>query len=177
MSPPNARENTKAETHYRTCPLCEATCGLAIEVEGERVVRVRGDDEDPFSRGFICPKGSTLGELHHDPDRLRMPLVRRGGRLEEASWDEAFAAIEAGLGPVFEAHGRESLALLLGNPITHHLAPALYIGPLVRACATRNIYSASTVDQMPQHLVSGLLWGDANAFRFPTSTVPIIFSC
>ncbi len=166
MSPPKA---AKAETqiHYRTCPLCEATCGLAIEVEGDRVVRVRGDKQDPFSRGFICPKGSTLGELHHDPDRLRKPLVRRNGRLEEATWDEAFAAIEAGLGPILAEHGRESLALLLGNPITHHLAPALYVGPLIRACATRNLYSASTVDQMPQHVVSGLVWGDPNAFPIP----------
>jgi anaerobic selenocysteine-containing dehydrogenase len=159
--------NAEPQIHYRTCPLCEATCGLAIEVEGDRVVRVRGDREDPFSGGFICPKGSTLGELHHDPDRLRKPLVRRNGQLEEATWDEAFAAIAAGLGPVFEEHGRESLALLLGNPITHHLAPALYVVPLARACATRNIYSASTVDQMPQHLVSGLLWGDANVFPIP----------
>jgi anaerobic selenocysteine-containing dehydrogenase len=159
--------NAEPQIHYRTCPLCEATCGLAIEVEGDRVVRVRGDREDPFSGGFICPKGSTLGELHHDPDRLRKPLVRRNGQLEEATWDEAFAAIAAGLGPVFEEHGRESLALLLGNPITHHLAPALYVVPLARACATRNIYSASTLDQMPQHLVSGLLWGDANVFPIP----------
>jgi len=165
--PPVRTANAEIRTHYRTCPLCEATCGLAIEVEGDRVVRVRGDKEDPFSRGFICPKGSTLGDLHHDPDRLRGPLVRREGRLEEATWDEAFAAIEVGLGSVFGEHGRESLALLLGNPITHHLAPALYTGPLVRACATRNIYSASTVDQMPQHLVSGLLWGDSNAFPIP----------
>jgi len=166
MSPPET-ENTEAQTHYRTCPLCEATCGLAIEVEGNRVVRVRGDKQDTFSRGFICPKGSTLGELHHDPDRLRKPLIRRNGRHEEATWDEAFAAIEVGLGAVFAAHGRESLALLLGNPITHHLAPALYVGPLVRSCATRSLYSASTVDQMPQHVVSGLLWGDPNAFPIP----------
>ncbi len=164
---PDQTAIAEIRTHYRTCPLCEATCGLSIEVEGDRVVRVRGDKQDPFSRGFICPKGSTLGELHHDPDRLRGPLVRRNGRLEEASWDEAFAAIENGFGPVFEEHGRESLAILLGNPITHHLAPALYVGSLVRACATRNVYSASTLDQMPQHAVSGLLWGDPNAFPIP----------
>lgn len=159
--------NTGTRTHYRTCPLCEATCGLAIEVEGDKVIRVRGDKEDPFSRGFICPKGSTVGELHHDPDRLRTPLVRRNGELEEATWDEAFAAIEAGLGGVFEKHGRESLALLLGNPTTHHLAPGFFIGPLVRAAKTRSLYSASTVDQMPQHVVSGLLWGDPAAFPIP----------
>ena len=165
--PTDEAAKTQARTHFRTCPLCEATCGLAIEVEGDRVVRVRGDKDDPFSRGFICPKGSTVGELHHDPDRLRTPLVRRQGRLEEATWDEAFAAIEVGLGKVFEEHGRESLALLLGNPTTHHLAPAFYIGPLVRTAKTRSLYSASTVDQMPQHVVSGLVWGDPSVFPIP----------
>jgi len=160
-------ETATHRTHFRTCPLCEATCGLAVEVEGDQVVRVRGDDGDPFSRGFICPKGANLGALHHDPDRLRTPLVRREGALQEATWDEAFTAIAEGFGRVFEEHGRESLAILLGNPTTHHLAPAFYLGPLIRACATRQIYSASTVDQMPAHVVSGLLWGDPAAFPIP----------
>ena len=160
-------ETATHRTHFRTCPLCEATCGLAVEVEGDQVVRVRGDDGDPFSRGFICPKGANLGALHHDPDRLRTPLVRRDGTLQEATWDEAFTAIAEGFGRVFEEHGRESLAILLGNPTTHHLAPAFYLGPLIRACATRQIYSASTVDQMPAHVVSGLLWGDPAAFPIP----------
>jgi anaerobic selenocysteine-containing dehydrogenase len=152
---------------YRTCPLCEATCGVAIEVEGDRVVRVRGDEADPFSQGFLCPKGSTLGELHHDPDRLRGPLVRREGRLVPATWEEAFAEVERGLGAVLGAHGRQALAVLLGNPVTHHLAPAFYLRPLVRAAGTRNLFTASTVDQMPQHVVSGLVWGDPNAFPLP----------
>lgn len=162
-----ARSGSARTTHYRTCPLCEATCGLAVEVEGDRVLRVRGDDDDPFSRGFICPKGASLGELHHDPDRLTTPMVRRNGRLEAASWDEAFAAIAEGMGRVFDAHGRESLAVLLGNPTTHHLAPGFYLAPLIRACGTRQIYSASTVDQMPAHVVAGLLWGDPAAFPIP----------
>ena len=165
--PSNENSVSDRRTQYRTCPLCEATCGLAVEVEGEKVIRVRGDKDDPFSRGFICPKGANLGELHHDPDRLRTPLVRRDGELVEATWDEAFEAIAAGMGRVFETHGRESLGLMLGNPITHHLAPAFYVAPVVRACGTRQIYSASTVDQMPQHVVSGLLWGDPNAFPIP----------
>jgi len=152
---------------YRTCPLCEATCGLEIDVEGDRVLRVRGDEQDPFSQGFICPKGSTLGELHHDPDRLRGPLVRRDGRLEPATWEEAFAEVERGLSRVVADHGRQALAVLLGNPVTHHLAPAFYLRPLLRAAGTRNLFTASTVDQMPQHVVSGLLWGDPNAFPIP----------
>ncbi|MFO0691628.1 MAG: molybdopterin oxidoreductase family protein [Myxococcota bacterium] len=154
-------------TAHRTCPLCEATCGLAIEVEGARVVRVRGDDADPFSRGFLCPKGAALGELHHDPDRLRAPLVRRDGALVPATWDEAFAEVERGLGNVVAEHGRQALAVLLGNPVTHHLAPAFYLRSLIRAAGTRNLFTASTVDQMPQHVVSGLLWGDPSVFPLP----------
>ena len=154
-------------TAYRTCPLCEATCGVAIDVEGDRVVRVRGDERDPFSQGFICPKGSTLGEVHHDPDRLRQPLVRRDGRLVAVGWDEAFAEVERGFSKLIADHGRQSLAVLLGNPVTHHLAPAFYLRPLIRAAGTRNLFTASTVDQMPQHVVSGLLWGDPNAFPIP----------
>ena len=152
---------------YRTCPLCEATCGVAIEVEGDRVVRVRGDEADPFSRGFVCPKGAALGDVHHDPDRLRQPVVRREGRFVPVSWEEAFAEVERGLGTALAAHGRQALAVLVGNPVTHHLAPAFYLRPLVRAAGTRNLFTASTVDQMPQHVVSGLLWGDPNAFPLP----------
>ena len=137
-----SRESTAGEetrTVYRTCNLCEATCGVAIEIAGDRVVRVRGDKDDPFSRGFICPKGSTLGDLHHDPDRLQTPLVRRDGQLVEATWDEAFAEIDRRLSGIFEEHGRSSLALLLGNPIVHHLSTSLYVRPLVLSAGTPNI--------------------------------------
>jgi anaerobic selenocysteine-containing dehydrogenase len=167
MPPASGPANEARRTVFRTCNLCEATCGVAIEVEGDRVVRVRGDKQDPFSGGYICPKGSTLGEVHHDPDRLRTPLVRRGDRLEEASWDEAFAEIDRRMRAVRDAHGRESVALVLGNPIVHHLAASLYVRPLVFATGSRNLFSASTVDQMPQHVVSGLLWGDPGVFPLP----------
>ena len=165
--PPESTAGEETRIAYRTCNLCEATCGVAIEVSGDRVIRVRGDKDDPFSRGFICPKGSTLGELHHDPDRLKTPLIRRDGELVEATWDEAFAEIERRLGSVFEAHGRSALALILGNPIVHHVSTSLYVRPLVLSAGTMNLYSASTVDQMPQHLVSGLMWGDPSVFPLP----------
>ncbi len=165
--PPESIPGEETRIAYRTCNLCEAACGVTLEISGDRVVSVRGDQDDPFSRGFICPKGSTLGDLHTDPDRLTTPLVRRDGKLEEATWEEAFAEVERGLGAVFEEHGRSALAVLLGNPIVHHLSTSLYVRPLVRAAGTTQLYSASTVDQMPQHLVSGLLWGDPNAFPLP----------
>jgi len=84
--------------HYRTCPFCEATCGLEVKLRGDRVVSVRGDADDVFSHGFLCPKSQGLKQLNEDPDRLRAPLVRRDGELVEASWEEAFAAVEEGLG-------------------------------------------------------------------------------
>jgi anaerobic selenocysteine-containing dehydrogenase len=110
--------------HYRTCPLCEATCGLEIEIKDDGAVgRIRGDREDSFSHGFICPKGSTLKQLHEDPDRLRTPLVRdENGELQPASWEEAFAEIERRLVPIMEEHGRDAVANYLGNPNVHNLA-------------------------------------------------------
>jgi anaerobic selenocysteine-containing dehydrogenase len=150
---------TATATAYATCPLCEATCGLAIETDGEVVGRVRGDRDDVFSRGFICPKGGSIRALHEDPDRLRAPLVRRDGRLEEASWDEAFAEIDRRLPPLLERHGRDAVAVYLGNPTVHSLALTLYSRVLLKALGTRNIYSASTVDQMPKQVAAGLMFG------------------
>ena len=104
-------------THYRTCPLCEATCGLEIETEDDRVLSIRGDAQDVFSKGFICPKGYSLKELHADPERLRTPLRRReDGTFEEIGWDDAFAEIERRLAPIMDQHGRDSVAVYLGNP-------------------------------------------------------------
>jgi anaerobic selenocysteine-containing dehydrogenase len=143
----------------RTCPLCEAGCGLEITVVDERVTRIRGDRDDVFSHGFICPKGSTLRQLHEDPDRLRTPLVRREGELVPASWDEAFAAAEAVLRRVTEAHGREALGVYVGNPNAHNLGALLYLKPFLKALGTKNVFSASTVDQRPKELSSAWLFG------------------
>ncbi|SHM54125.1 molybdopterin-dependent oxidoreductase [Cryptosporangium aurantiacum] len=154
-------------TAYRTCPLCEAVCGLEITLSGRDVVRVRGDRDDVFSRGFICPKGATLGDLDQDPDRLTGPLVRRDGVLTPATWDEAFAAVEAGLGRVAAEHGRESVALYFGNPNAHTLGGGLYLGALRKAIGTRNVYSAASVDQLPKHVSAGLMFGDPTAIPVP----------
>jgi formate dehydrogenase len=159
-------------THFRTCPLCEATCGLEIALRGDEVVRIRGDRDDVFSHGFICPKGSTLKHLHEDPDRLRRPLVRRGddpatATWEEVTWDEAFAEVERRLAPVLEQHGRDAVAVYLGNPNAHNLSGVFYGRPLLKALGTKNVFSASTVDQMPKHVSSGYLFGSGDSIPVP----------
>ena len=156
-----------SEISYRTCPLCEATCGLAIEHEDGRVKKVRGDADDVFSKGFICPKGAALGELNEDPDRLRRPMKRIGDRWEEIDWDEAFETIETKIGEITAKHDRQSLAIYLGNPSSHNLSGTLYNRALIKSLGTRNIFSASTVDQMPKHLSSGLMFGSPLTIAVP----------
>ncbi|MEV0242467.1 molybdopterin oxidoreductase family protein [Streptomyces sp. NPDC050674] len=156
-----------SRTALRICPLCEATCGLTLTIEGTRVTHARGDRDDVFSRGFICPKGASFGALDSDPDRLRTPLVRRDGELREATWEEAFDAVAAGIRPVVERHGPNSVGVVLGNPNVHTMAGALYPPVLLAGLGTRSVFTASTVDQMPKHVSSGLLFGDANAIPVP----------
>ena len=141
--------------HHRTCPFCEATCGLEIETEGREVVSVRGDSEDVFSRGFICPKAYAIKQLHEDPDRLTTPLVRRDGELVEATWDEAFEEIDRRLSPILAEHGRNAVAAYVGNPNAHNLSALLY-GPVwLRVLGSQNVFTASTVDQMPKQVSRG----------------------
>jgi anaerobic selenocysteine-containing dehydrogenase len=155
------------QTHFHTCPLCEATCGLEIRTRGREVIGIRGDEADVFSRGFICPKGFAVKQLDADPDRLRTPLVRRDGRHVPVSWDEAFEEIERRLPPIIAAHGRDAVAAYLGNPGAHNLALMLYNPVLLRALGTRNVYSASTVDQMPKQVSSGLMFGTVLSVPVP----------
>ncbi|MFC7103672.1 molybdopterin-dependent oxidoreductase [Nonomuraea rubra] len=152
-------------TVHRTCPLCEAVCGLTLTLDdGGHVTSVRGDKDDPFSKGFICPKGASLGRLDEDPDRLRKPLIREGELWREVGWDEAFTAVKAGLDRLAD---RRSIAVYLGNPNAHTMAGALYAAPLIKALGTRNVFSASTADQMPKHVASGLMFGHPLAIPVP----------
>lgn len=163
---------TTEEVHHRSCPLCEATCGLELTVRDGVVVRIRGDRDNAFSQGFICPKGSALHRLHDDPDRLRAPMVREGddpdtATWREVTWPEAWAVVSEGLRGVIDRDGRDAVAIYLGNPSVHSLGPVLFNGPLIKALGTRNVFSASTVDQMPKHVSSGLLFGNPLAMPVP----------
>lgn len=157
-----------SRTAPRICPLCEATCGLTLTIEGTTVTGARGDRDDIFSRGFICPKGASFGGLDGDPDRLRVPLVRgEGGELREATWAEAFDRIADRIPALAEAHGPQAVGVVLGNPNVHTMAGSLYPPLLLAALRTRNVFTASTLDQMPKHVSSGLLFGDAHAIPVP----------
>lgn len=154
-------------TALRICPLCEATCGLTLTLDGDRVTAARGDRDDVFSQGFLCPKGAAFPEVDADPDRLTGPLVRENGELREATWDEAFALIAARIRPLIEECGPNAVGIVLGNPNVHTIAGALYPPLLIGALRTRNLFTASTLDQMPKHVSSGLLFGDAFAIPVP----------
>ena len=166
-SPASGSPDPTIETHIRTCPLCEATCGLEITLKDGEITRIRGDREDVFSKGFICPKGSTLKQLHADPDRVRTPLIKRNGEFVPATWDEAFEAVAEGFGKIWEAGDRNAIAVYLGNPTAHSMAGAMFAPPLIKAIKTNNLFSASTVDQMPKHVSSGFLFGGPNAIPVP----------
>jgi anaerobic selenocysteine-containing dehydrogenase len=153
---------------HRTCPLCEAMCGLEIEVvDGTRPGTVRGDRADVFSAGYLCPKGASIGKLHEDPDRLRTPMVRDADGWHEATWDEAFAVVEQRLQPLLQQYGRDALAVYLGNPSVHDHSVSLALSPFLRALGSKYRFSASTLDQLPKQVASGLMFGSEATVAIP----------
>lgn len=152
------------KTHFRTCPLCESTCGLELTVEGSTVTRIRGDKQDVFSRGYFCPKGRNLQQLHEDPDRLRRPRIRGRG---EVGWDEAFDYIAQRWGGLIGEHGRDAVALYFGNPTAHAMGLFYYTGALVGSIGSRHVFSANTVDSVSKQVASGLMFGSAYSIAVP----------
>ena len=156
-----------SSTAFRTCPLCEATCGLAITHDDGVVTDIRGDADDVFSRGFICPKGTAVKHLQEDPDRLQTPLVRGDdGELHAATWDDAFAAVERGLAPIL-AQDRNAVAAYLGNPTVHSLSAMVLLPALIKTLGTQNYYTAASVDQIPKHVSCGLMFGRPDLIPVP----------
>jgi anaerobic selenocysteine-containing dehydrogenase len=147
------------ETFYRACHLCEAMCGVAITVEGGAIAAIRGDPEDPLSRGHICPKALGLKDVHEDPDRLRRPLVRRGDRWEELGWDQALDEAAQRLAAVRDRHGKSALAFYQGNPTVHSHGALLFGQVLARALGTPNNFSATSLDQLPHMLAALQMFG------------------
>ncbi|MEI7559421.1 MAG: molybdopterin-dependent oxidoreductase [Actinomycetes bacterium] len=153
-------------TAYRTCPLCEATCGLELKMRGDQVVKVRGDENDVFSKGFICPKGASIGALHSDPDRLTVPMVKDGDGHREATWDEAFELAAEGLAP-FLSGDRNVIGTYFGNPNAHNLSALLYNSVLIKSIGTKTRFSASSLDQLPKQVASGHMYGSSLGVAIP----------
>src|SRR6266700_1868937 len=155
------------KTSYATCPLCEATCGLEIVTRGNDILAIKGDAEDVFSHGYLCPKAYSLKELHSDPDRLTTPMIRKDDRWQTVSWSDAFAEVQQRLAPILERYGRNAVAIYAGNPNAHTLAGSFYLPAIIQALRSRNFYSASTVDQMPKQVSAGLMFGTALSVPIP----------
>jgi anaerobic selenocysteine-containing dehydrogenase len=148
-----------AAIHHRTCNLCEAMCGLRIELDGDRIRSIRGDPDDPFSRGFVCPKATALEDVHLDPDRQKHALRRTPEGWAPLGWTEAFDEVASRLRDLQARHGPESVALYLGNPNVHSLGALTHGLPFIRALRTHNRYSATSVDQLPHHFAAAEMFG------------------
>jgi anaerobic selenocysteine-containing dehydrogenase len=163
--------------HHRSCTLCEAMCGLEIEHADGKVVSIRGDHQNEFSRGHICPKGVALQDLHTDPERIRFPLKRTNDGWERVDWDEALDDIAARLLAIQREHGRDAVGLYVGNPTVHHLGPMLMVAPLLAALRTRNRYSATSLDQLPHMLAALKLFGHQVMLPVPDIDRTQFFLC
>ena len=160
------------QRHYRACHLCEAICGLVIETEGDQVVSIKGDNDDPLSRGHICPKAVALRDIHEDPDRLRRPLKRvvdDEGKTawQEISWEEALDTTARRLVDISARDGVNAIGIYMGNPTVHNYGMMTHQGSLFRHFRTDNRFSATSVDQLPHHLAALWLFGHKLLFPIP----------
>ncbi len=155
------------QTHYRTCNLCEAMCGLEIKAAGDQILSIRGDKDDPFSRGHICPKATALEDIYHDPDRLKYPVRRTAHGWERLSWEEALSEVVTNIQRIQAAHGRNAIGIYLGNPNVHNLGLILYNAPFIRSLKTKNRFSATSVDQLPHQFAAYLMFGHQLLFPVP----------
>ncbi|MGM8935051.1 molybdopterin oxidoreductase family protein [Pseudomonas neustonica] len=146
-------------THFRACHLCEAICGLAIETDGERILSIKGDPEDSFSRGHICPKAIALQDIQDDPQRLRQPVKRVGERWESIGWEEAFELVASRFAEIQREHGNNAVGVYMGNPNVHNYGSMTHGNYFLGQLHTKQRYSATSVDQLPHHLVSLWLYG------------------
>lgn len=154
-------------TTHRNCTFCEAICGVVVKTEGDRVLSVRGDDADPLSKGYICPKAHALIGVQEDPDRLRRPQRRTKGGWREVSWQEALDETADRLGEIRERHGADANALYLGNPTANDGPTILYLGAFQKALGSRRRYNSSSVDQLPKMLVNACLIGGNATLSVP----------
>src|SRR5262245_30965716 len=156
-----------AERHFRTCNLCEALCGMIVSVEDGRITDVRGDPDDPFSRGHICPKGPAMREIQDDPDRLRRPVRRTATGWVEIGWDEALDEVVSRISELQQRHGRDAVGAYIGNPSVHNHGTALLTQVFLRSLRSKNRFDANSQDANPKLLAALLMHGDPTAITVP----------
>ena len=154
-------------THYRVCNICEAMCGIEVKHDGENVISIKPDKDDPFSQGHICPKATALQDIHEDPDRLKKPVKKTPQGWKQISWDEAFDEIGSKVSDIKSKYGDDSVALYLGNPTVHNYGSMLFHEKLVKSLNTKNLFSATSVDQLPHHFASNFMFGHSLLIPVP----------
>jgi anaerobic selenocysteine-containing dehydrogenase len=160
---------TEKQKHYSTCTLCEAMCGIEVTTQDKDILSIVGDKLNPFSEGHVCPKAMALKDLYEDPERIRTPIEKTadGNGWQEVSWEYALDKVAKSLFEVQQKHGTESVATYLGNPNAHNMGSILYGPYFYRALKSHNRYSATSVDQLPHHIVSRQLFGHQSQIPIP----------
>jgi anaerobic selenocysteine-containing dehydrogenase/NADPH-dependent glutamate synthase beta subunit-like oxidoreductase/NAD-dependent dihydropyrimidine dehydrogenase PreA subunit len=161
------RTNLPVKTHLRNCTLCEAMCGIQIKYQGDKIISIAGDNEDPHSGGHICPKGYSLQDLHNDPDRLKTPIQKVNGQWLPISWDDALDRVSKEIVNIQSKYGDDAISGYWGNPASHNFGILTAIGKFRKALGSKNMHSGGSLDQMPHQLMSYLMFGHGQLFTIP----------
>ena len=156
--------------HRRACNLCEAICGIVIEAEDNKIISIRGDKDDPFSKGHICPKAIGLKYVYEDPNRLKQPMKRTKTGWRKISLEAAFNEIEKKIKKIRAKYGNDALGIYFGNPSVHNTGTILNSAALAKSLQSKNNFSATSADQLPHHFASWLMLGHQNLFPVPDIT-------
>jgi anaerobic selenocysteine-containing dehydrogenase len=158
---------SETKTHYRTCNICEAMCGLEIKYQDQQILSIKGDKKDPFSQGHICPKAIALQDFYADKERLKTPIKRTKDGWEDISWEQAFTEIAMNFKAIQAKHGKDALGIYLGNPNAHNLGNAMFLPSFIKSMGTINRYSSASADQLPHHVASNFMLGSGMLIPVP----------
>ncbi|MGI9284589.1 MAG: molybdopterin-dependent oxidoreductase, partial [Pseudomonadales bacterium] len=167
------------ETVYRSCPTCEASCGLVLEVDRakKQVISVKGDEQDPRSQGYVCAKSQAFRYVYEDHERIKRPLKKVGDGWQEVSWEEAFSEVGSRLAEIRDRYGKDAIAMYYGNPNGHNFNTSIYTELFITMLNTERFFSAGSVDQQPKNLVCDFLYGNAWMFSVPDMDRCEFFVC
>ena len=158
---------SEVQSHFRTCNICEAMCGIEIRHKDNEVLSIRPDKQDPFSLGHICPKAVAMQDYYKDSDRLKTPMKKTDSGWQDISWEQAFAEIGSKIREVQAQHGADSVATYLGNPNAHNFGNAIFLPQFLKALGSKNRYSSASADQLPHHVVANSMFGSGMAICVP----------